>query len=151
MFYFCVSLVIALYNVLFTKKIFIALFIFGITSLLIKYVNDYVNKESDAKVEFEKWLEFKNYIKKYDNTLDELDIMTLENYATYAYVLDCYDEFLNVLYRKYKNDKSCFDDSVVLSIMNARIFDDIEKIIHNAINTFILNTRVLFAKNKGRR
>ena len=151
MFYFCVSLIIAFYNVVFTKNIVIALIIFIVTSILTKYVNDYVNKESDAKIEYEHWLEFKNYIQKYDNTLDELDIISLENYATYAYVLDCYKDFLNVLYRKYKNDKNCFDDSVLLSIMNLRIFDEIEKIFFIGINTFIINTRVLFAKNKGRR
>jgi len=149
--YFCISFIIALYNILFTKKIFIALIIFAITSILIKYVNDYSNKEEDAKVEYEKWLEFKNYIKKYDNTLDELDIISLENYASYAYVLDCYKDFLNVLYRKYKDNPKCFDESVLLSIMNLRIFDDIEKMIYIGIKTFDIKVRMFFARNKGRR
>lgn len=151
LFYFAISFVIALYNALFTKKIVIALLIFFVTSLLIKFVNDLKNMEDDAKVEYKKWLEFKNYIKKCDNTLDEIDNISLENYATYAYVLDCYDEFLNILYKKYKKNEKCFDDSVILLIMNLRIFDEIDRVFCKGIKKFTIKSRVFFAKNKGRR
>ena len=151
MFYFCISFIISLYNVIFTKRIIIALIIFAINSFLIKYVNDYKHKEEDAKDEYKKWLQFKNYMMKKDNTFNELDIVSLENYATYAYVLDCYKEFQNILLKKYSKDKNCFDESVVLSIMNLGIFDDLEKEINKGINISNIKTRFLFARNKGRR
>lgn len=151
MFYFCIAFIVALYNVVFIKKIGIALIIFTINSILIKYVNDYKHKEEEAKEEYKEWLKFRNYIMKKDNTFDELDILTLENYATYAYVLDCYKEFKNILYRKYCKNKTCFDDSVLLSIMNLSIFDDLEKIINKGINITNIKTRFLFTKNRGRR
>lgn len=149
--YFIISVIISIYNVVFTRIMWLAIIMICITGYLCKYVNDIRNREEDAKKELEKWLEFKNYIEKQDNSLDELDITSLENYATYAYVLDCYDSFVNVLNRKNNKVKDSFKDSVLLMIIDLRIFDDIDKIFKSSINKAYFNSRILFSKNKGRR
>lgn len=56
-----------------------------------------------------------------------LDINTLETYATYAYVIDEYDNFTKILDKKYNTDNEIFKNSVLLSTMVLRIFDDLEK------------------------
>ena len=144
--YFVSSLIIGIYNALFTKFVFIALLIFTIMAILTTYVNEMKKLEEDAKKEYICWLEFKNYIEKNDNSLDELDIISLENYATYAYVLDAYEPFINIL-----NKKEDIEKSVFLQIIKLRIFDEVENKLKNSINTFNFNAKLLFAKNKGRR
>lgn len=151
LFYFMLSIILSILNIIVNNYIFVAFFIFLITSLLIKSVNDYCNRENDAKAEYKEWLEFKNYIKKEENDLFELDVKSLENYATYAYVLDEMKKFLNVLYKKYEIDNNVFDDSVLLSIMNFRIFDDIEETFKKSINLASVKSVVFFSRNKGRR
>ena len=122
-----------------------------ITEYLCKSVNDIKNREEDANKELEEWLKFKNYIKKQDNSLDELDVTSLENYATYAYVLDCYDSFVNVLNRKNNKNKDSFKDSVLLMIMYLRIFDDIDNVFKSSLNKAYYKSKFLFSRNKGRR
>lgn len=151
LFYFMLSIVLSILNIVINNYIYVAFIIFLITSLLIKSVNDYCNREDDAKVEYKSWLEFKNYIKKEDNDLSLLDIKSLENYATYAYVLDEMDSFLNILYKKYESDNTVFDNSVLLSIMNFRIFDDIEETFKKSINLATVKSVVFFSRNRGRR
>jgi len=149
MFYFVISMIIAIYNLLYTGYVYIFLGIFIITSILVKIVNDFKNIEEEKIDEYKSWLEFKNYIDKTD--ISNLDIDTLENYAMYAYVLDSYDNFKMNLHKKYTIDKDSFNNSVLLSIMNASVFDYIEKEINKSINTFRFKSIVLFARNKGRR
>lgn len=149
--YFVVSFIISLYHLIFTNIMWLAVSMIGITGYLCKCVNDIRNREEDAKEELEKWLEFKNYINKQDNGLDELDVTSLENYATYAYVLDCYEGFINVLNRKHSKNTDSFKDSVLLMIMYLRIFDDIDNILKSSFNKAYFNSRILFSKNKGRR
>lgn len=149
--YFVVSVIISLYNMLFTEMSWLSIVIICITGYLCKYVNDTRNREEDAKKELEKWLEFKNYINKQDNSLDELDVTSLENYATYAYVLDCYEGFVNVLNRKYSKNADSFKDSVLLMIIYLRIFDDLDNIFKSSINKAYYKSKFLFSRNKGRR
>ena len=147
-FFLVISFVLSLYNIFFTKKILLALFIFTIASLMCKYINDIKSREDEAKVEYKRWLEFKNYINKEDNTLDELDVSSLENYALYAYSLDSYYSFYDILNRKNKCD---IDKSEVLKIMINKDFINIEYIFSKSIEKLNINAVLLFAKNKGRR
>lgn len=149
--YFIASIIISIYNIVFTKLIWLSIIMICITGYLCKSVNDIKNREDDAKKELEEWLKFKNYIKKQDNSLDELDVTSLENYATYAYVLDCYDSFINILNRKNINNKDSFKDSVLLMIMYLRIFDEFDNVLKTSINKAFLNSKILFSRNKGRR
>lgn len=149
--YFVISFIISLYNILFTKKIYIAIFILCSTGYLCNYVSKIKNLEEDAKPEYKKWIEFKNYIDKYDNTLYELDSKTLENYATYAYVLDSEDSFIRILNKKKSNNNDCFKDSELLQIMSNGIFDELESSLKNSINIVDFKAKILFSKNKGRR
>ena len=142
-----ISFILSLYNILFSKKIILALFIFIIAAIICKYINDLKNREYEAQIEYEKWIQFKNYINKYDNNLDELDIKSLENYSLYAYLLDSYLEFKNILKKKNCNYK----DSDILNIVNLNIFDNIDYIFNKSINKLNINTLFLFARNKGRR
>ena len=149
--YFIISFIISLYHLIFTNIMWLAVSMIGITGYLCKCVNDIRNREEDAKRELEKWLEFKNYINKQDNNLDELDVTSLENYATYAYVLDCYEGFINVLNRKHSKNTDSFKDSVLLMIMYLRIFDEFDNVLKTSINKAFLNSKILFSRNKGRR
>lgn len=149
--YFVVSVIISLYNILFTGLIWLSIIMICITGYLCKSVNDIKNREEDANKELEEWMKFKNYIKKQDNSLDELDVTSLENYATYAYVLDCYDSFVNVLNRKNNKNKDSFKDSVLLMIMYLRIFDDIDNVFKSSLNKAYYKSKFLFSRNKGRR
>ena len=108
----------------------------------------YANKERLIE-EYIKWLEFKNYLKT--NSLDELDISSLENYATYAYALDEYDNFLVALNKKYLKDEHVFDKSILLSIMNFRIFDEVEEVLRKSIKIARNKYVFLFKRNKGRK
>lgn len=149
--YFIASIIISIYNIVFTKLIWLSIIIICITGYLCKNVNDIKNREEGAKKELEGWLKFKNYIDKSDNSLDELDVTSLENYATYAYVLDCYDSFVNILNRKNSKNKDSFKDSVLLMIMYLRIFDEFDNVFKTSINKAFFNSKILFSRNKGRR
>lgn len=149
-FYFIISLIISLYNIFFTRLILVSLIIFFVTMLLIKSVNDYKNIEDDKKDEYKEWLGFKNYIKKEDNTLWELDNSSLENYSMYAYALDEYESFIKVLSKKYVFNNKAFDNNIILSIMNYRVFDDIDKSLINDLRRIKRNTVLFFARNKGK-
>lgn len=147
--YFVSSILLVVYNILFTKYVVVALIIFYVTSYLTIVVNNLKNREDDAKEEYIKWLEFKNYLKT--NSLDELDISSLENYATYAYALDEYDNFLVALNKKYLKDEHVFDKSILLSIMNFRIFDEVEEVLRKSIKIARNKYVFLFKRNKGRK
>ena len=149
--YFIASIIISIYNIVFTKLIWLSIIMICITGYLCKSVNDIKNREEEAKKELEEWLKFKNYIAKSDNSLDELDVTSLENYATYAYVLDCYDSFVNILNRKNSKNKDSFKDSVLLMIIYLRIFDEFDNVFKTSINKAYFNSKILFSRNKGRR
>lgn len=149
--YFIASIIISIYNIVFTKLIWLSIIMICTTGYLCKSVNDIKNREDDAKKELEEWLKFKNYMKKQDNSLDELDVSSLENYATYAYVLDCYDSFVNILNSKNSKNKDSFKDSVLLMIMYLRIFDEFDNVLKTSINKAFFNSKILFSRNKGRR
>ena len=142
-----ISFILSLYNIIFTKKIILGLFIFLVASIICKYINDLKNREDEAQIEYEKWIQFRNYIGKTDNNLDELDIKSLENYSLYAYSLDSYLEFKNILKKKNGN----YTDSDILNIINLNVFDNIDYIFNKSINKLNINTLFLFARNKGRR
>ena len=149
-FYFAISLIIAIYNILFTKYILIAVLIFLITAILSVITNDLKNISDESISEYKNWLEFKNYLDSKNNNISTLDNSILERYALYAYVLDSYKSFKKQLLNKYLKDNDSFNDSVLLSIMNASIFDEIEKEIRKSINNVNIKS-YLYAKNKGRR
>lgn len=149
--YFVVSFIISLYNIFFTKYIWLSIIMLCVTGYICKYVNDLKNKENESKIEYEEWLKFKNYIDKNDNSLDELDIISLENYATYAYVLDSYDNFVKILNKKSSKNKDIFKGSILLMIMDLGIFDYVDKLFKDSIYEVYFNSRILFSKNKGRR
>jgi len=148
-FFLVASFVISLYNVIFTKKIILALFIFTVAAIMCKYINDMKNREDDAKGEYEKWLEFKNYLNKKDNLLGELDAISLENYSLYAYSLDSYYSFSDILKNRIDNDK--IEKSEILKMINNGDFTGIEYIFSKSIEKLNINAVLLFAKNKGRR
>lgn len=147
--YLIMSFILSLYNIFFTKKIVIALLIFIVGAVICKYINDLKNKEDDAFIEYKKWIEFRNYINKNDNNLYELDDISLEQYLLYAYSMDCYYEFKNVIDKKYKDNN--IDNSLLLNIVKSNIFNNIDYIFYKSINKLEVNTLFLFAKNKGRR
>lgn len=149
--YFILSLVISIYNIFFTRLIWLSIVMLCITGYLCKYISDMKRLEDDVKKEYEDWLRFKNYISKHDNSLDELDIVSLENYATYAYVLDSIDDFVDTLNKKNSNNANSFNNSVLLTIMHLRIFDYMDKVFKEGIHDIHFNSRILFSKNKGRR
>lgn len=148
-FFLVTSFVISLYNVFFTKKIILAIFIFTIAAIMCKYITDMRNREDDAKVEYERWLEFKNYLNKKDNLLDELDSLSLENYSLYAYSLDSYYTFSNILKNRINNEK--VEKSEILKLIVVGDFSKIEYIFSKSIEKLNINAVLLFAKNKGRR
>lgn len=150
LFYFMSAFIIAIFNIIYTKNILIAIFIFLVTSILIIKVNNYSNRENTAKEEYNKWLEFKNYIKKPDNELYNLDNKSLENYATYAYVLDTFDDFKKILDKKFIDNPNVFCDSMLLSIINLNIFDDVEKEIKDSLKIMDFKSNIWISKNKGR-
>ena len=133
--YFIASIIISIYNIVFTKLIWLSIIMICTTGYLCKSVNDIKNREDDAKKELEEWLKFKNYMKKQDNSLDELDVSSLENYATYA----------------NSKNKDSFKDSVLLMIMYLRIFDEFDNVLKTSINKAFFNSKILFSRNKGRR
>ena len=145
LFYFVVSMIIAISNAS-INYIFVSLFIFFITSYIIVIVNNYSNLEEESKKEYVEWLKYKNYINKNDNDLHDLDIESLDNLAMYAYVLDEYESFINIL---NKNNKEINDD-IVLSIMKTRIFDSIEYKIIKGLKISKYKSIVLFKRNKGK-
>lgn len=151
LFYFVSSMIIAIYNLFFTKYLILSLIIFVVTSYLIVTVDNSAKREEGAKEEYIEWLEFKNYLKDENNDMNLLDINTLETYATYAYVIDEYDNFTKILDKKYNTDNEIFKNSVLLSTMVLRIFDDLEKEIKDSIHIAEFKSIVLFARNKGRR
>lgn len=150
MFFFVLSMILAIYNLIFAKKVIFFILIFGITSFLVRVVNNFKNIEEEKIAEYKSWLEFKNYINS-NNDLDKLDINTLEMYSLYAYVLDSYDSFKIALKKKYQEDNNSLNDSVLLSIMNVSLFDYIESEINKSLNVCKFKSVVLFARNKGRR
>ena len=79
----------------------------------------------------------------------ELDDISLEQYLLYAYSMDCYYEFKNVIDKKYKDNN--IDNSLLLNIVKSNIFNNIDYIFYKSINKLEVNTLFLFAKNKGRR
>lgn len=147
--YFMISMMLVIYNLFFTGYISISSLIFIVTSLLIISVNNYKNKESDAKDEYKKWLEFKNYIKKEDNSLSEMDNATLECYSMYAYALDETENYVNILNKKSKCNSLIFNDNIILDIINNREFINIESKIKKCIKTYKFKV-LIKAKNKGR-
>ena len=149
LFYLVISFIIAFYNVVFTKHIFIAIVIFLIAAIVSVITNNLKKISEESIEEYKKWLEFKNYIDK-SNDLNMLDNNTLELYSLYAYVLDSYYPFKKVLMEKYLLDNNVFANNMILSIMNASIFDDIEKIIRKSINSVNIKS-CIYAKNNGRR
>ena len=149
LFYFVVSFILALYNLIFTNAPIISLPILLITIALVKIINDFKNIEEDRKDEYREWLEFKNYLSCRYSNLHLLDNNTLEKYSLYAYVLDSFKPFEEELYKKYANDKNCMEDSVLLTIINTKIFDYMEKELNKSINA--CKIKGLFYKNKGRR
>lgn len=149
-FYLVISLIIAIYNVLFTKYILVALIIFVVTSVLSVITNNFKKINEESIDEYKSWLEFKNYIESKDASISQLNNNILERYALYAYVLDSYKSFKSIVYNKYINDKNSLNDSVLLSIINTSIFDDIERVIRKSINSIKIKSCV-YAKNKGRR
>lgn len=148
LFYFVVSMIIVISNIA-VKYILVALFIFFVTSYIIMIVNNYANLEEESKNEYIEWLKYKNYINKYDNDLYELDIESLDNLAMYAYVLDEYDSFKNILNRRYKDNKN-IDNDVILSIMYFEIFDDIEYKITSGLKSSKHKSMNMFKRNKGK-
>lgn len=148
LFYFVVSMIIVISNVA-IKYFLIALFVFIVTSYIIVIVNNYANLEEESKSEYIEWLKYKNYINKYDNDLDELDIESLDNLAMYAYVLDEYESFINILNKRYEKNKD-IDNDVILSIMHLRIFEDIEYKITSGLKTSKYKSMNLFKGNKGK-
>ena len=147
-FYFVISLIIAVYNVLITKLLIVAVVIFLMTSILSIVANNFKKMSEDAIPEYKNWLEFRNYLNR--GNLSDLDNNILERYAIYAYVLDAYKPFKYSLFDKYMKDKEIFNNSVILSIINASIFDDIEKVIRKSINKVKVRSYI-YVKNKGRR
>ena len=147
LFYFVVSMIIAVFNIFFTGLILVSLIVFTITTLLIKSVNDYSNRESDATKEYICWLEFKNYLSKKEVNCD---IKTLEDYAMYGYVLNEYDSIKEVLNRMYAKNIKIFDDNEILYMINLNIFDIIEKEIKDSIESATFKSTILFSKNKGK-
>ena len=61
------------------------------------------------------------------------------------------DNFTKILDKKYNTDNEIFKNSVLLSTMVLRIFDDLEKEIKDSIHIAEFKSIVLFARNKGRR
>ena len=104
LFYFVSSMIIAIYNLFFTKYLILSLIIFVVTSYLIVTVDNSAKREEFAKEEYIEWLEFKNYLKDGNNDMNLLDINTLETYATYAYVIDEYDNFTNTILNEKGED-----------------------------------------------
>ena len=82
MFFFVLSMIIAVYNLIFAKKVLFFILIFGFTSFLVKVVNNFKNMEEEKIPEYKSWLEFKNYVDSCE--LDKLDVETLELYSLYA-------------------------------------------------------------------
>ncbi len=150
MFYFILSMIIAIYDLLFLGKLIYFLSIFFITCFIIRVVNNFKNIENNKKSEYKSWLEFKNYIDS-DIDISNLDVETLESYSLYAYVLDSYDNFKRKLNNMYMKDNNCFNNSILLSIMNAGVFDYLVKEINKDIKICEFKSIVLFARNKGRR
>lgn len=148
-FFLVTSFVISLYNIVFSKKIILALIIFTISAIMCKFINDIKNREDDAKIEYKKWLEFKNYLNKRDTTLDDVDIFSLENYSLYAYALDSYYSFSDILKNRLKEED--VEKSEVLKLIINDDFSRIEYIFSKSIEKLNINAVLLFAKNKGRR
>lgn len=142
-----ISFILCLYNIFFAKKIILAIIIFAVAASLCKYINDLKNREEEAQYEYEKWIEFNNYIRKYDNNLNELDIESLENYALYAYAMDSFSYFKDILNKVNKD----IDSNLVLNSIKSSVFSDIDFIFSKSINKLNINAVLLFAKNKGRR
>ncbi len=125
------------------------------------YLSDYIDKiyndidlsykilSKSMKEKYTTLEEYKNYINKYDNDLDELDIESLDNLAMYAYVLDEYESFINILNKRYEKNKD-IDNDVILSIMHLRIFEDIEYKITSGLKTSKYKSMNLFKRNKGK-
>ena len=148
-FYLLLSLIISIYNLFFTKFIFLSLIVFTITIIFVLIINNFKNIEDDRIDEYKKLLEFKNYICDKNNNFNDLDIKTLESYALYSYALDSFKEFKNKLFYKYVENEECLKDSILLSIINVGIFDDISNEICKSIG--ICGFKYLISKNKGRR
>ena len=148
-FYFVISLIIAVYNIVITKFILVSVCIFLVTIFLSIITNNLKKINEEFILEYKSWLEFKNYINS-NNNLSNLDNNVLERYALYAYVLDSYKPFKRALFDKYVKDNNSFNDSIILSIMNASVFDYIDKVITRSINSVEIKSYI-YAKNKGRR
>lgn len=141
-----VSFILSLYNIIFTKRIIVGAVVFIVAALICKFINDLKIMEDGVKNEYKEWLKFKNYINKQDNNFDELDIYTLENYFTYAYVLDSYSNFKRCL-----DNNDIVDKSDLLKVVNSGLFDKIDYIFNRGINKLSIGNLLLFARNKGRR
>lgn len=150
LFYFSFSFAIALLNIIINKNYLIFVIIFSITSILIIKVNNYLKIDDELKNQYIEWIKFKNYIKSCNNDLIDLDTVTLEKYCLYAYIFDEKENFKKIINKKYSKDKESIENSVLLSIVNLGIFDNIEKEIRKSIKIAKINYTYFFARNKGR-
>ena len=149
-FYFSFSFVTVFLDFIFLKINVAALIIFTITSTLIVKVNNYLKIDDELKNQYIEWIKFKNYIKSCNNDLIDLDTITLEKYCLYAYIFDEKENFKKIINKKYYKDKESIENSVLLSIVNLGIFDNIEKEIRKSIKIAKINYTYFFARNKGR-
>ena len=148
-FYLLLSLIISIYNLFFTKYIFLSLIIFIITISFVLIINNFKNIEDDRINEYKSVLEFRNYICDKNSDFKNIDIETLESYALYSYALDSFEEFKDKLFNKYVENEDCLKKSILLSIINIGIFDVFSNEICKSID--MCTIKGLVKKNKGRR
>ena len=148
LFYLVISFILSIYNLLFTPNVVVFVVVFITTSILSIIINNFKNVEDEKVSEYIEWLKFRNYI--IDTDLSNLDIEVLEEYSLYAYVLDCFDEFKLSLDKKYQRNNACYNDNLLLQIINSGVFDDIEKDLNKSLDS-MKSTVLLFKRNKGRR
>jgi hypothetical protein len=144
MVYFIISFVLAIYNWLLLSNIVIAILIGALTIVFIVYTSSFKKRTKESNLEHEKWNSFIRYVKKFDNTLHDLESDKLARLAIYLKVLKLDKEFNNIYLRSRNHD-----GNQLLVAIDMGVIKELDKAISKGVKYSEIATNLFFSKNNG--
>ena len=144
MVYFIISYLLAIYNGVLLNNIVIAILLGMLTTVFIIYTNSFRKRTRETNLEYEKWNSFIRYIKKYDNTLHDLDSKKLAKLVVYAKALKL-DNEVNKIYNRSRNREG----NQLLVAMDLGVIKELDKAISKGVKYSEMATNLFFSKNTG--
>lgn len=142
-FYFFVSYMFVIYNLLIVDHYIIGISMFIITSLFLIYVNVFFKRTPETSREYDEWLAFKRWIKEDKNATREYNLKDLELCVVYAKLLHVNKYIKNLVCGRKDTAKSNF-----ISCYKFGIIDDLDLILNRGIKSSAL-AMVILGRNKG--